>query len=112
MIQILFEGLIRVMREYVSEKKKYFQTLNDIEQRWEYSDKKKSECKNQAESEFNALKKDFIDEFTGNITALKRRFRISRKISRLIILHLIMLCSSSQTLERKKIQISVLLRNL
>ncbi len=83
MIQILFEGLIRVMREYVSEKKKYFQTLQDIEQRWEYSDKKKSECKNQAESEFNALKKGFIDEFTGNINSIKKAFQDKQKDFRL-----------------------------
>lgn len=79
MIQILFEGLVRMMREYVSEKKKYFQTLKDIEQRWEYSDKKKSECRNQAESEFNELKKSFIDEFTGNINSIKKAFQDKQK---------------------------------
>lgn len=79
MIQILFEGLVRTMREYVSEKKKYFQTLKDIEQRWEYSDKKKSECRNQAESEFNELKKSFIDEFTGNINSIKKAFQDKQK---------------------------------
>lgn len=30
MIQILFEGLVRTMREYVSEKEKYFQKVEDI----------------------------------------------------------------------------------
>lgn len=79
MIQILFEGLICVMREYVSEKKKYFQTLQDIEQRWEYSDKKKSECKNQAELKFNALKKGFIDEFTDNVNSIKKAFKDKQK---------------------------------
>ena len=79
MIQILFEGLIRVMREYVSEKKRYFQTIQDIEQRWEYSDKKKSECKNQANSEFNALKKGFIDEFTGKVNSIKNAFNDKQK---------------------------------
>ena len=79
MIQILFEGLMRTICEYVSEKKKYFQTLKDIEQRWEYSDKKKSECRNQAESEFNELKKSFIDEFTGNINSIKKAFQDKQK---------------------------------
>lgn len=79
MIQILFEGLVRTMREYVSEKKKYFQTLKDIEQRWEYSDKKKSECRNQAESEFNELKKSFIDEFTGSVNSIKKAFQDKQK---------------------------------
>ncbi|MDE5936302.1 MAG: hypothetical protein K2G83_02725 [Ruminococcus sp.] len=79
MIQILFEGLIHTMREYVSEKKKYFQTLKDIEQRWEYSDKKKSECRNQAEAEFSTLKNSFIDEFTGNINGIKKAFQDKQK---------------------------------
>lgn len=41
MIQILFEGLVRTMREYVESKKKYFQKVENIQKNWEYSDIKK-----------------------------------------------------------------------
>lgn len=79
MIQILFEGLVRTMREYVSEKKKYFQTLKDIEQRWEYSDKKKSECRNQAKTEFDSQKEKYIEKFTSNVNSIKKAFQDKQK---------------------------------
>ena len=39
----------------------------------------KSECRNQAEAEFNILKNSFIDEFTGNINSIKKTFQDKQK---------------------------------
>lgn len=79
MIQILFEGLIRTMREYVEEKKKYFQKVNDIQNNWEYSDLKKCELSEQEKTKFNALKEKFIEKFTGNINSIKKAFQDKQK---------------------------------
>ncbi len=83
MLQILFEGLVRTMREYVSEKKKYFQILQDIEQRWEYSDQKKNELKADAEAEFSAKKEQYIKKFTNNTEQIKKTFKDKQKDFRL-----------------------------
>ena len=83
MMQMLFEGLIRVMREYVSEKKKYFQTLQDIEQRWEYSDQKKGELIANAKAEFSAKKEQYIKKFTNNTGQIKKAFKDKQKDYRL-----------------------------
>lgn len=79
MIQVLFEGLIRTMREYVEEKKKYFQKVNDIQNNWEYSDLKKGELSEQEKIKFNALKEKFIEKFTGNINSIKKAFQDKQK---------------------------------
>ena len=79
MLQILFEGLVRTMREYVSEKKKYFQIVQDIEQRWEYSDQKKNELKADAEAEFSAKKEQYIKKFTNNTEQIKKAFKDKQK---------------------------------
>lgn len=79
MIQILFEGLIRTMREYVGEKKKYFQKVNDIQNNWEYSDIKKGELVSQAKAEFDSQKEKFIEKFTGNINSIKKAFQDKQK---------------------------------
>lgn len=79
MIQVLFEGLIRTMREYVGEKKKYFQKVNDIQNNWEYSDIKKGELVSQAKTEFDSQKEKFIEKFTGNISSIKKAFQDKQK---------------------------------
>lgn len=79
MIQVLFEGLIRTMREYVGEKKKYFQKVKDIQNNWEYSDIKKGELVSQAKAEFDAQKEKFIEKFTGNINSIKKAFQDKQK---------------------------------
>lgn len=79
MIQILFEGLIRTMREYVGEKKKYFQKVNEIQNNWEYSDIKKGELVSQAKAEFDSQKEKFIEKFTGNINSIKKAFQDKQK---------------------------------
>lgn len=79
MIQLLFEGLIRTMREYVGEKKKYFQKVKDIQNNWEYSDIKKGELVSQAKAEFDAQKEKFIEKFTGNINSIKKAFQDKQK---------------------------------
>ena len=79
MIQVLFEGLIRTMREYVGEKKKYFQKVNDIQNNWEYSDIKKGELVSQAKAEFDSQKEKFIEKFTGNISSIKKAFQDKQK---------------------------------
>ncbi len=79
MMQVLFEGLIRTMREYVETKKRHFQKLKDIENHWEYSDLKKGELTEQEKTEFNALKEKFIEKFTGNINSIKKAFQDKQK---------------------------------
>lgn len=79
MLQVLFEGLIRTIREYVETQKRHFQKLKDIENRWEYSDLKKGELTEQEKTEFNALKEKFIEKFTGNINSIKKVFQDNQK---------------------------------
>ncbi|MCM1316279.1 MAG: hypothetical protein NC040_09970 [Muribaculaceae bacterium] len=83
MIQILFEGLIRVMREYVSEKSKYLQKVNDIQANWEYSDQKKGELTANAKAEFSAKKEQYIKKFTDNTEQIKKVFKDKQKDFRL-----------------------------
>lgn len=79
MIQILFEGLVRTMREYVSAKEKYFQKVEDIQKNWEHSDMKKMELISQAKAEFDSQKEKFIEKFTGNVNSIKRTFQDKQK---------------------------------
>ncbi|MDE5771008.1 MAG: hypothetical protein K2I06_05160 [Ruminococcus sp.] len=83
MIQILFEGLVRTMREYVEEKKKYLQKVNDIQNNWEYSDQKKGELTNNAKSEFSAKKEQYIKKFADNTERIKKAFKDKQKDFRL-----------------------------
>lgn len=79
MMQILFETLIRTIREYVREKKKYIQKINDIQNDWEYSDIKKGELVSQTKTEFDTQKEKFIEKFTSNINSIKKTFHDKQK---------------------------------